>query len=270
MCVATTNLNGRLCRSIEVNDNEDNLLSLLSRRGPAGSNLAPREMRDARSLIRDLERSGGSQIDLADGVGSYELPWLGAWDVMYVDAAILPWSPALTQEIMPVLTSANFFVYGPSDAAADLRGQPVEGGAAIEYTYAAGENANPSILLSSVGGITKLPGMDYKMNFMQISRMNRPPNADSRSAPGSPLSLTSSPDSLAQLSSKQAATRYMTISYLSERLWVSHTQDDDMLLVLSRSDAKSLLPPKQRPDLTSVCAEAAFVRGQTCRRERLF
>merc|ERR1712070_1080027 len=38
-------------------------------------------------LIQALEERGGSQRALAEGPGSFETPWIGAWNVMYTNTS---------------------------------------------------------------------------------------------------------------------------------------------------------------------------------------
>lgn len=257
----------------DLGDDEERLIEVLQAGGVAGANLTPVQMRACESLIRQLEQSGGgSQRDQAEGIGSWG-SWIGAWDVLYAASGPVaggPVSPRKTKlrpsdpDVQLTLVQARQFVFGPSNAADDLRGIPVEGGTSTELTYALAPDAAPSLLLTRSGSFTKLADFDYRLDFARPSRLYQ-----LSGTPPSPATATAA-DTLGVLQPAGGAFRRQ-ITYLSERLWISRGADDDALLVLLRSmEAKALVPPSERPDLTSTCAEAVFVRGQVCRKTGLF
>jgi hypothetical protein len=257
--------------AVDADTVEEQLISLLSDGGAFGSHLTPLQVKRADDLIGRLEVDGGSQFDQAIGIGSWG-SWIGAWDVVYLGSA-LPDGSVTTRlrERDPVtplrLVSARQFVYGPSDATADLRGSPVDGGASTEFLYATEQDESLSILSTRAGAFTKLSDFDFRLSFTLPTRTYL---LDRSATPA--LLETLNPTKGDRLGSVQgmAGSSLRRISYLSERLFISRSKDDGGVVVLLRSDTKALMPPDQRPDLTSTCAEAIFVRGQTCRRERLF
>lgn len=261
---------------VDTDTVEEQLISLLSDGGALGYRLTPLQVKQAEDLIKRLEVGGGSQFDQAIGIGSWG-SWIGAWDIAYLGSGLLDGSmttPTQTglREMEPDtplrLVSAHQFVYGPSDATADLRGSPVDGSVSTELLYAAEQDEAPSVLSMRAGAFTKLSDADFSLSFTLPTRKY----LLDRSAPPSILETLdpAKADSLGSVQAIAGGLSLRRISYLSERLFISRSKDDSSVVVLQRSDAKALKPPDERPDLTSTCAEAIFVRGQTCRRERLF
>jgi len=231
---------------------------------------------DAKALVVELESLGGSQKQLAEGPGSFEIPWIGGWDLLYSDGAVagpLATSPVVLlsgEQVKLRLSATRAFVYGPTSTTEDLKGRGLDGSASIERIYtvepaqplapSAPSARPPSILLARSGSITKLPDYAYRIEFRGPARAY----AVLGEAAGEELQLPTG-----ALSPAVAATE--RISYLSERLWLSRGSGDE-LTVLRRSDARALAPPPGRPDLTAPCSDAPFP-GRTeplCRQRAMF
>ena len=259
---------------------EDQLLAALEP-GGVGARLSPSELRAAEGLIAQLERLGGSQKGLAEGPGSYEVPWIGSWDVLFWGGAAFPASLAPTGGA--TLRGARQFVYGPPSVKDDLRGIDREGGTSIECTYemppgpggaAAPDGARPAsrVLLASSGSLTKLPNFAYRLDFTQPTRAYALPTAGGAGAADGDDGVGSLPElptaaagSLIRTAAGGATLK--EISYLSERVWISRGGNGGALTVLARCNARALAPPAGRPDLTAPCSDT---RGTLCRRRAQF
>lgn len=225
----------------------------------------------AEALIAKMERAGGSQLLAAEGIGSWG-SWIGAWDVLYAGSAgffggpLVMTSMASRQNVR--LLSARQFVYGPVDAAEDLRGSGSDGGTSTECMYAV-SSADERVLLTRSGSFTKLPELAYRLDFphpvsaFQLGEAQRGSPQETLT----PVSL----DSVVGTATPAGGATLRDISYLSANVWISRSRDDGGVLVLRRSDATPLRPPAQRPDLTAMCSEAIFTaRGKICRQTALF
>ena len=260
---------------------EEKLIDLLQLYGgPAGSRLTPSQAQRAEALTAALEASGGGSQHLAsEGIGSWG-PWIGAWDVLFTAPSDFPGGPialSTATERQPEgrleLVSARQFVFGPSDAASDLRGIGRDGGISTELTYALqplSVDGGQQLLLARSGSFTKLPDYSYRLDFAQPARRVLLPLAvadagTSSGAMAKPLDI----DTRRMLGPAGGAS-LRDITYLSEKLWVSRSNDGGGLLVLKRTDARAVAPPAERPDLMATCAEAVFVRGKVCRDRPLF
>jgi len=258
---------------------EDQLLAALEP-GGVGAKRSPSELRAAEGLIAQLERLGGTQKALAEGPGSYEVPWIGCWDVLFsCGAAGFPAS--LAPSGGATLRGARQFVYGPPSVKDDLRGIDREGGTSIECTYemppgpngaAPPDGARPAsrVLLASSGSLTKLPNFAYRLDFTQPARAYALPTAggaaDGDDGVGSlPELPAAAAGSLIRATAGGATLK--EISYLSERVWISRGGDGGALTVLARCNARALAPPAGRPDLTAPCSDT---RGTLCRRRAQF
>ena len=260
---------------------EDQLLAALEP-GGVGARRSPSELRAAEGLIAQLERLGGSQKALAEGLGSYEVPWIGCWDVLFLDGAA-GFPASLAPAGGATLRGARQFVYGPPNVKDDLRGIDREGGTSIECTYeippgpggaAPPDEARPAshVLLASSGSLTKLPSFAYRLDFTQPARAYALPSAGGAGAADGDDGVVSLPelpaaaaDSLIRTAVGGATLKQ--ISYLSERVWISRGGDGSALAVLARCNARALAPPAGRPDLTAPCSDT---RGTLCRRRAQF
>lgn len=263
-------------------DVEEQLINLLQRGAPAGSQLSAPQASQAEALMSALEASGGgSQLLASEGIGSWG-PWIGAWDIVYTGQSEFaggPIGPATATklnkgqpDIRLRLLSARMFVYGPMDAASDLRGVGRDGGTSTELTYELRQpmaDLRREVLLARSGSFTKLPAYAYRVEFARpATRLLLPiPDAASGSEGSAPKPLDA--DSMGVLNPSGGAS-LREITYLSEKLWISRSNDDGGLLVLQRTDARAFRPPEERPDLTATCSEAVFVRGKVCRDLPLF
>jgi hypothetical protein len=247
-----------------IDEVEDTLINLLQAGAPAGTLLTRAQASKAEMLVAALEADGGEQLLANEGIGSWG-SWIGSWDVRYVGQSGFiggPLFPGVTKfqpgqpEVRPRLRSARQFVFGPTDTAADLRGIGRDGSLSTELTYAL--DGGTELLLTRSGSFTKLPKYAYRTEYVQPARRLLMPGA-------TPLAV----DTLGVFNPAGGAS-LREISYLSEKLWISRSNDDGGLLVLQRTDARALAPPEERPDLTATCAEAVFVRGKVCRTTPLF
>lgn len=258
---------------------EDQLLAALEP-GGVGAKRSPSELRAAEGLIAQLERLGGTQKALAEGPGSYEVPWIGCWDVLFVGGAA-GFPASLAPSGGATLRGARQFVYGPPSVKDDLRGIDREGGTSIECTYemppgpngaAPPDGARPAsrVLLASSGSLTKLPNFAYRLDFTQPARAYALPTAggaaDGDDGVGSLPELPAAvAGSLIRATAGGATLK--EISYLSERVWISRGGDGGALTVLARCNTRALAPPAGRPDLTAPCSDT---RGTLCRRRAQF
>ena len=258
---------------------EDQLLAALEP-GGVGAKRSPSELRAAEGLIAQLERLGGTQKALAEGPGSYEVPWIGCWDVLFVGGAA-GFPASLAPSGGATLRGARQFVYGPPSVKDDLRGIDREGGTSIECTYemppgptgaVPPDGARPAsrVLLASSGSLTKLPNFAYRLDFTQPARAYALPTAggaaDGDDGVGSlPELPAAAAGSLIRATAGGATLK--EISYLSERVWISRGGDGGALTVLARCNARALAPPAGRPDLTAPCSDT---RGTLCRRRAQF
>ena len=255
---------------------EDQLLAALEP-GGVGAKRSPPELRAAEGLIAQLERLGGTQKALAEGPGSYEVPWIGCWDVLFVGGAA-GFPASLAPSGGATLRGARQFVYGPPSVKDDLRGIDREGGTSIECTYemppgpngaAPPDGARPAsrVLLASSGSLTKLPNFAYRLDFTQPARAYALPTAGGAddgvgSLPELPAAAAGS-----LIRATAGGATLKEISYLSERVWISRGGDGGALTVLARCNARALAPPAGRPDLTAPCSDT---RGTLCRRRAQF
>lgn len=234
---------------------EDRLASALEEGGPAGIWLSTSGASVAESLVASLEKLGGSQRALAEGIGGFEVPWIGPWDIVYAGGA-----GAFPTEIRDgaqgqalALKSARQFVYGPADAKAELSGRGVDGSASVELVY------GDTRLVAISGSLTKLPSYAYRLDLSQ-------PAAAYSLRRGS-RDITPLPSTRTYSVAGAGGATMRRISYLSERLWISRSDNGD-LTVLQRCDAIALAPPATRPDLTAPCSDTAD--RPVCRRQALF
>ena len=268
----------RRCGSLEVDVGvvEDRLIQLLQDSEAVGAGPLVARSREVDGLINDLERTGGSQRDQTDGIGSWG-SWIGAWDVLYVGGSPFVGGPvgslrtklrAGGEEVTLRCVSARQFVYGPQDAAEDLSLKGRDGGTSTELVYAMDDaGGGGQILLTRSGAFTKMPGFDFRLDFAQPPRAYRlSADADGSDSGLRQMAIATTTGVLYPM----GGASLREISYLSERLWISRSNDDGGRVVLLRSDARALVPPAQRPDLTATCAEAIFVRGAVCRTKGLF
>ena len=264
---------------VDIDALESRLVSLLEVAGAtAASNSPPLQDVEVERMISRLTSVGGSQREAAEGIGSWG-SWIGAWDVLYSRPSFVGGPLGLTQSTAQ-LVSARQYVYGPVDAASDLRGVGGDGGISTEcvYALAAGEAQPRAVVLSRLGSFTKLPAFDFRVDFSARARAYEL-NAGSAVAAGDHGRVRAAPSpTLTPLASQKAlgvvdkpsGASLREIAYLSERLWISRSGDDGGVVVLQRSEAAPLVPPSERPDLTATCAEAVFVRGAICRKQALF
>ena len=255
---------------------EDQLMVALEP-GGVGAKRSPSELRDLEGLIAQLERFGGSQKGLTEGPGSYEVPWIGCWDVLFV-GGVAGFPASLSDGA--TLRGARQFVYGPPNARDELRGIDRDGGTSIECTVelpapvggaARPDGARPAsrVLLASSGSLTKLPNFAYRLDFAQPARAYAlPTEGDADSDDGVGAALTELPAAAAGslVHATAGGATLKEISYLSERVWISRSADGGALTVLARCDARALAPPAGRPDLTAPCSDT---RGTLCRRRAL-
>ena len=117
--------------AVAPEDLEERLIERLRAGGAAAKRLAPADVAAAEALMDELERSGGSQLQAAEGIGSWG-SWIGAWDVLYCGAACadgpLAPRPAKTDGAQLRLVGARQYVYGPSNSREDLKGVGRDGG----------------------------------------------------------------------------------------------------------------------------------------------
>lgn len=276
---------------------EDRLIELLQMGGPGGAMLSPLRVTAIEQTIAQLVSVGGSQKLAAEGIGSWG-SWLGSWDILY--GPINP-SQGAAQLVSarqfvygPLDTKADLKGTGRNGGTSTeyLYSLP---------TPPAGTSSSASqhLLVRRTGEFTKLEGYEYRIAFAQPVEAYRlepgPPAAPTpagtpvRSPPPTLLTSRAMSDAFGsgaagELDLMPDGASLRQITYLSERLWISqqempHPRGDvrdesrpggstgrgDGVLVLRRSDAAPMLPPADRPDLTSTCAEAIFVRGAICR-----
>ena len=251
--------------AVAPEDLEERLIERLRAGGAAAKRLAPADVAAAEALMDELERSGGSQLQAAEGIGSWG-SWIGAWDVLYCGAACadgpLAPRPAKTDGAQLRLVGARQYVYGPSNSREDLKGVGRDGGTSTELLYAPSLDEAPSLLLARSGSFTKLPAYAFRVEFPQLPRAFELP-VETGGGALRPLPA-------AELGAPAGGAWSRDISYLSERLWISRSSADGGRRVLLRSDAVPLVPPAERPDLTYMCSDAVFVRGSICRKKALF
>ena len=255
------------------------LISILDHGGAAGTSLSSTDAARVEGLVAQLEKLGGSQRQLAEGIGGFEVPWLGCWDVRYTSGA-----GAYAVELRDDkrgrlrLVRVRQFVYGPADAKAELSGASIDGSTSLEALY---ESAAPPssddgrgderLLLVRSGSLSKLPAYSYRLDFAQPAAAYALPAAAGRML--TPLPAPAIGGALFTASSASGAT-LRRITYLSERLWISRGSDDGSVTLLLRcdggdgDDGRALAPPRARPDLTAPCSDSAD--RPICRRQALF
>jgi len=237
------------------------------------------ERGEADALIAELERAGGSQIDLAEGIGAFEVPWIGSWEVKLMsDASDFRFASRNGAISTPLrLVSGRLFVFGPPNAREELRGIDSEGGISTEWIYSPldeGVQSRDRFLIQRTGVLMKLPEYAYRLDFPQPAALFRYDTPSEAASAGSARddaapALSQLPvDALSGAALRMGAgTTLRRITYLSERLWISRNGDGGALLVLQRSSSRALAPPAGRPDLTAPCSDT---RGTLCRKQPLF
>lgn len=230
--------------------------------------LSTSQKRETDALVLKLEALGGSQRSLAEGIGSFELPWLGCWEMLYT-AGATPFRSELVDAggERLALIGARQFVFGPTDARAELRGVSADGGVSLECTYAASGGASTRLLTASDGSLSKLADFAYRIEYAPARTFSFSP---SLASPLEAASLTPlDPGSLRATLPPPASAYQRVISYLSPRLWISRSSDGSSLAVMRRCDARALAPPRARLDLTAPCSETGWGRPM-CRKQALF
>ena len=237
--------------------------------GAAGTLLSPTDDDTVTSLVSQLERQGGSQLEPAEGIGSWG-SWIGSWEIIYAEPS-REGSPIVSSKVdtgRPLrLVSAREFVYGPPNAAEDLQGAASNGGASIECLFAqdGGSSAGTQLVVSRSGSFTKLSALSYRRDFGGAAVRVLPSSTGNAGANAASVATYA----LAAPIEPVGGIMLGEFTYLSERLWISKSEGGARTVLL-RSDAAPLAPPTARPDLTATCSEAVFSqRAQVCRKTAL-
>ena len=138
---------------------EAELQEMLDSWGTPGSLLSAAQTEAVDAVVRALEKLRGRQQRAGWGQSDmrYDLPMIGAWDVLYSSAP----DYAAADRDAPRLVSARQWVYGPGS-----------GGLAAECVYAARASspAAGDLLLVRAGNVTKLDGPRLRLDLAPSSR----------------------------------------------------------------------------------------------------
>ena len=228
---------------------EAQLEQLLDGTAAAGAGMTAQRVHALHGVVEELERSRGRQQRAGWGQSDepYDLPYIGAWDVLYASRPGAYEGRAWLEKA--ALVSARHWIYGPG-----------VGGAAAECVYglADGSAASSStqVLLTRVGSVTKLDGAAlelqmsgegraYELSFVRedVSLRQR---SDGQWEQVETTSRSSKPWVRRQIDSGgggscAAASGVLITSYLSDVLWILR-EPAGGITVLRRSEAEALRP----------------------------
>ena len=242
------------------------------------------------TLAAQLGR-GGSQTSLAEGIGAFELPWLGCWDILYAGGGDAFDGLRNTDRRRLQLTSAKLFINGPPRAGEELEGYGRDGGCSTELTYAVpdereggrvGAGSRRRLLVARSGTLVKLPAFAYRLEVAPLAETFLfdafSSDDEHRGQVGPALTPLRDVDMLGTLplvanAARGGAGTLRDITYLDERVWISRSRDDGALTILQRCGSRAQAPPPTRPDLTGPCSETGWSTrgaGRLCRSSQLF
>ena len=210
----------------------------------SGPSVGPQQRQKIESVVQQLEEYRGRQQRAGWGQSdsAWDLPFIGAWDVIYPRGEA---SEELGGELG--LVSRRQWIYGPGP-----------GGLAAECIYRSLTGpAGGSLLLTRMGGVTKLDGALVRLEFASTSSWyslgysarpslisGKPPTVDSEPSVVGRLPTEELPaDTRRRLCiGEKGSEGSRRTTYLSDELWVTRDEGDGAITVLKRTSAEAMQP----------------------------